>query len=1521
MRKFHSFFFLLVLLAGFVTAKAEIVPLNKSGKTGTEVKLLSSSSTTSLVQFNINAYELISVTTPQGKQMIVSVDDGSLIMQKGAPDLAKITKSLLIPDMSEMQIEIVSSKYVDIQNVNVAPSKGNFTRDINPADVSFVYGKEYQRNRFFPSVLAQLNEPYIIRDFRASSFDVYPLQYNPTTKVLRVYTEITVKVSETGKTGTNVYDRKTAITSIDKEFSQIYSRQFLNFGEQSKYTALNEEGSMLIICHSAFMTTMQPFIDWKTKRGLTVEMVNVSTIGTTAAAIKTYVANYYNTHNLKYLLLVGDAAQIPTNQGGTLGGPSDNAYGYILGNDHYQEIFVGRFSAENIAQVQTQVQRSVEYEQNPNTTSNWLAKSIGVASDQGPGDDNEYDYQHIHAIQTQLLAYTYVTPSVELYDGSQGGNDAPGSPSATNVGTAINAGGGIINYTGHGSTTSWGTSGFSNSDVANLNNAGKLPFIWSVACVNGDFVSGTCFAEAWLRATKNNQPTGAVATMMSTINQSWNPPMIGQDEMVDILAESYQNNIKRTFGGISINGCFQMNEEAGSGGNEMTDTWTLFGDPSLLVRTAVPTDMTISHLPTVFIGMSEFVVNCDTEDATVCITSNGQILGIASVTAGVATISFPSLSDVGMLDITVTGYNKLPYTSQVEIIPAAGPYITLYSPATYINDTAGNSNGVADYNESIVLDLAVRNVGIDTSFDVNSTVSTTDSYITLTDSTFAYGNILAGDTVSSTDGFAFTIANNVPNQHKAIFTLTTTDLAGHAWANTFSITINAPVLSMSFVSINDELGNNNGKLDPGETVQINVKTTNTGNSTSFPAVCSIASISPNVSILENTFELEPISTDADATFWVSIDGAATAGSVATFDFAVVAGEYTAQLSVNKKIGLVAEDFESGDFSSYDWTFAGDENWIITNEEAFEGVFSAKSGTITHSQESQLQLTMNLPVADSVYFYVKTSSENGSSNNYDFLKFSISGVEKGRWDGETDWQMVQFLVPAGNKTLTWSYEKDGSVSSGSDAAWLDYVILPGNSGGGTNVAPEFTSTPIVQVGENEVYNYVVAASNPKPDSQLTFACPIKPEWLTLTNNNDGTANLTGSTSQLGVYQVVVTVTNGSASASQTFEVEVKNVGNQAPVFVTEPLLTVNEDVEYVYNINVADNDNDPITLDCIQKPDWMIFNYLTDGFAELRGTPTNENVGEYQVVLSITDGFIQEPVLQTFTISVTNVNDAPEFTSTPILEATEDIVYTYTIAAQDVDNATVTFTCANVPTWLTLTDNVDKTATLTGTPNDLSVGELNLVVDITDGELTAQQTFTIVIANVNDVPFFASEPVTEVVAKTEYVYEISATDDDVDATVTFVCDSLPEWLTLTDNHNGTAVLRGTPTGMQIGSYTFALEVTDSVISSPMVQHFTINVTEPAGVDYLTQSTPNFFVSPNPFAAQADVNFYLSNSSKVRMYLYNSQGRLIREMVQSQTMNAGLHRVRLNSCGLSCGVYVCVLIIDKQVYTTKIIQTNE
>ena len=224
---------------------------------------------------------------------------------------------------------------------------------------------------------------------------------------------------------------------------------------------------------------------------------------------------------------------------------------------------------------------------------------------------------------------------------------------------------------------------------------------------------------------------------------------------------------------------------------------------------------------------------------------------------------------------------------------------------------------------------------------------------------------------------------------------------------------------------------------------------------------------------------------------------------------------------------------------------------------------------------------------------------------------------------------------------------------------------------------------------------------------------------------------------------------------------------------------------------------------------------------MSGTPLQGDVGNNNVVIVATDpeGGVTN---HSFTISVANVNDAPVFTSTPITATNEDSVYTYNITITDEDEHNSVITAPTKPDWLTLTDNSDNTATLSGTPLQGDVGNNNVVIVATDPEGgVTNHSFTISVANVNDAPVFTSTPITATNEDSVYTYNITITDEDEHNSV-ITAPTKPDWLTLTDNSDNTATLSGTPLQGDVGNNLVVIVATDP--EGGVTNHsFTINVT--------------------------------------------------------------------------------------------------
>ncbi len=572
---------------------------------------------------------------------------------------------------------------------------------------------------------------------------------------------------------------------INNTFDQLYRDRFVNYAQGAKYTPVNEIGNLLIIAHSDYMEAMQPFIAWKKQIGIPTEKVEWSTIGTTAEQLKTYVQNYYETNFLTFLLLVGDGQHIPSpvkTLSGTTPSPAycDPSLGHIVGTDSYAEVIVGRFSAESLQQVEYQVQKSIMYESQPDVDATWYKNFTFIASSEGggsQGDNGESDVAHSRVIKNKLLNYNY-TSGDELFDGSQGQQDAAGNPTSANVGTAINSGRGYINYVGHGSETAFVTSGFGVSNMTSLTNNTQFPFVFDVACVNGRFVGMTCFAEAFMRASHANGPTGALAICASTINQSWNEPMAGQDEMADLVVKSYENNLKYTYGGIVVNGCMFMNDKYASGGPKMTDTWTIFGDPTVMIRTNTPVSLDASHNAVLFLGETQFDVSCDMENARATLSVDGELVASGLVVDGQASILLNEPFNEPMVaTLTITGYNAIPYVAEIEVIPAAGPYVGIDS---YRLEGTENETKISS-GQTVSIDVAFKNVGIELASNCTATLSTESQFVTIIQDNVEIGGVAFGEIVSQSAAFTVELSDSVPNLTPLVFTVSIYDDAENVW--------------------------------------------------------------------------------------------------------------------------------------------------------------------------------------------------------------------------------------------------------------------------------------------------------------------------------------------------------------------------------------------------------------------------------------------------------------------------------------------------------------------------------------------------------------------------------------------------------------------------------------------------------------------------------------------------------------------------------------------------------------------
>ena len=119
---------------------------------------------------------------------------------------------------------------------------------------------------------------------------------------------------------------------------------------------------------------------------------------------------------------------------------------------------------------------------------------------------------------------------------------------------------------------------------------------------------------------------------------------------------------------------------------------------------------------------------------------------------------------------------------------------------------------------------------------------------------------------------------------------------------------------------------------------------------------------------------------------------------------------------------------------------GNAFWLAESDETHDGVSAARSGSISNSQDTWIETTVNGP--GTISFWWNVSSEGAS---YDWLEFCMDGTQKAKIGGKSgEWEQRTFTVSGdGEHVLRWNYRKNGSGTSGSDCGWLDEVVWTPN----------------------------------------------------------------------------------------------------------------------------------------------------------------------------------------------------------------------------------------------------------------------------------------------------------------------------------------------------------------------------------------------------------------------------------------------------------------------------------------------
>lgn len=649
-------------------------------------------STENIIVFTNTISEMdVEKITVQGQNFTTLSLDGYVHHGEiGEAKLPAKTKLLNVPMGAEIQINILSNKYTDIQ----LSQKGftDFLFPVQPPRSKSAVGEPelvknvaaYNQKSFNARDIVDVVNIGIAKDQQLARLNICPVQYLPSQNIIRVYHDIEFEVIYVGGTPK---------------------------AEKNLATPKNYQ----IVSDRKFEAALAPFITWKTEMGFNVRVLYTDQVGGGTGAtlrnnIKTYLQGVYNNPATRadFLLLVGSHVEIPafptviTSPSSMTGHVTDLYYAEYTG-DYLPDVQYGRLSGTTPQHIMNQVEKMLAMEKLTIPSIDFLNKAMFVA-----GDDSYW--QNLSNGQINYASYYYWNAANGV-DVTMLNYPASLSQSQT-IRNYISAGAGYLNYTAHCNQNGWSTPDLLVSHVASFTNLDKYPLMIGNCCLSGKFDNANdCLGEALLKAEKK----GAVAYIGTTNNSYWwedffwsvgirstqpgTPSGItpapggilyshaglgSYDRSWHLHGEQWNSNwtqsewahttYEKIWGG---NLAVELSTAGGSGGSYYPsmrryywEIYMVFGDPSYKHPHIVPQPLTVTHLDAITAADDEFLIQT-IPYAYVGFTMDGVLLGGGTADAtGQITLIFDDFLELGEAKLVVTAKNRVPYISTISIIPA-----------------------------------------------------------------------------------------------------------------------------------------------------------------------------------------------------------------------------------------------------------------------------------------------------------------------------------------------------------------------------------------------------------------------------------------------------------------------------------------------------------------------------------------------------------------------------------------------------------------------------------------------------------------------------------------------------------------------------------------------------------------------------------------------------------------------------------------------------------------------------------
>lgn len=700
--------------------------------------------------FSYGSIESIEVNTERGTFSEIAIEGTYASGEIGTPELPASHQLLAVPFGATPRVTILNYSTTDYRLSDygigtLIPHQPSVRKDQRPEDVDFVYNATaYQTRSLASTPEASIEVQGTMRGIRVGSLVINPVSYNPASNTLRVFNDIEVEVTFDGADIAET--ERMLLSTYSPYFNDVY-RQMFNYRQiMDVYTdhpdLMAYPVRMIVIAPENYISTLQPWINWKTQKGFYMNVVTKEQAGNNYNAIRSYVQNLYNTGVSQgatptFLVLVGDVAQIPNTTGNQTQKVTDLYYGSV-DNDYFPDMFYSRMSAENTTQLTAIVNKILQYEQYTMPDPSYLNNVTLIA-----GWDSYWTSRVGAPTVNYATTYYYNTAH-----GFTQVNSHVNQSQYNGCYNALSTGVGFVNYTAHGDNNMWYQPQLTNSGVNALTNTNKYFLAMGNCCLSGNFgYNSMCFGEAMIRAENK----AAYSYIGSCPNTYWYEDYYFGVGATNVFSQTptLTNTSTGVYDGIWMDDTYHTVSSIvflgnlavcyAHAGNYQTSASPLYywqayhvlGDGSIMPYRVNPSPNNVSHASTFPAGATSFQVSAQ-EGSYVAISQNNVLKGVALVPAS-GSVSVPVTAGItsGQVRIVVTKPQRQPYIQDINVGGAPQTFTITVSANPTIGGTV-TGGGNYQQNASCTVRATANNGYTFSNWTENGNVVSTQAIYTFT---------------------------------------------------------------------------------------------------------------------------------------------------------------------------------------------------------------------------------------------------------------------------------------------------------------------------------------------------------------------------------------------------------------------------------------------------------------------------------------------------------------------------------------------------------------------------------------------------------------------------------------------------------------------------------------------------------------------------------------------------------------------------------------------------------------------